>query len=68
LQLWKEDEEVALALRLSSLFQVDYLTALSVSGLYSVDQLAERKLVEETEVFGENHPQCHFFHHKFHVT
>jgi hypothetical protein len=33
-----------------------------------VEQLAERRLAEGTEELGENVPQCHFVHHKFHIT
>jgi hypothetical protein len=33
-----------------------------------VEQLAELRLAGETEVFGENLPQCLFVYHKFHMT
>jgi hypothetical protein len=33
-----------------------------------VDQSVEYELVEKTEVLGENLPQCHFVHHKSHMT
>jgi hypothetical protein len=28
----------------------------------------ELRISGETEVFGENQPQCHFVHHKSHLT
>jgi hypothetical protein len=31
-------------------------------------ELVECELVEETEVLGENLLQCHFLHHKSHMT
>jgi hypothetical protein len=36
--------------------------------MMSVEQSVEWELVGETEVLGENLPQCHFVHHKSHMT
>jgi hypothetical protein len=33
-----------------------------------VEQLVELRLAGETEILGENLPQLHFVHHKFHMT
>jgi hypothetical protein len=33
-----------------------------------MEHLVEFKLVGETEVLGENLPQCHFAHNKFYMT
>jgi hypothetical protein len=49
-----------------------YLTALSVSGLYGVDEMmindygavAGLRTGSEGQGLGENLPQCHFFHHE----
>jgi hypothetical protein len=34
----------------------------------NVEQLVEWELTEETEVIGENLPQCHYIHHKSYIT
>jgi hypothetical protein len=33
-----------------------------------VEQLVKCRLEEETEIIEENLPQCHFVHHKSHMT
>jgi hypothetical protein len=33
-----------------------------------VVQSVEGKFAGETEILGENLPQCHFVHHKSHIT
>jgi hypothetical protein len=36
--------------------------------MMSVEQTVEWELAEETEVLGENLPQCHFVHQKSRMT
>jgi hypothetical protein len=35
--------------------------------MVSVEQMMEWRLAGETEVVGENLPQCHYVHHKSHM-
>jgi hypothetical protein len=35
--------------------------------MMNVEQSVEWELAGETEVLGENLPQCHFAHHKYHM-
>jgi hypothetical protein len=36
--------------------------------MMTVEQSVEWELTKETEVLGENLPQCYFVHHKSHIT
>jgi hypothetical protein len=35
--------------------------------MMNVEQSVELELAGETEILGENLPQCHFLHHKSHM-
>jgi hypothetical protein len=39
-----------------------------IEWLMDMEQLVEWELAGETEVLGENFPQCHFVNHKSHMT
>jgi hypothetical protein len=34
----------------------------------NMDKVVELEMAGETEVLGENLPQCHVIYHKFHIT
>jgi hypothetical protein len=36
--------------------------------LTNMDEMVDRELAEETKELRENMPQCHFVHHKSHIT
>jgi hypothetical protein len=36
--------------------------------MMSAEQSVESELAGKTEILGENLSQCHFVHHKFHIT